>query len=91
MAKAKLTTTISKEEKEAIRLLIEKGMFESYSDFGRRAVARFLRDIEEYAEKKGVAVSIPKAKKDPEKREDNEEEKRVKDAEDIARFADSLF
>jgi Arc/MetJ-type ribon-helix-helix transcriptional regulator len=88
MARAKLTTTISKEEKEAIKLLIEKGMFGSYSDFARRAVARFLKDIEEYAEKKGVAVTIPKTQKKGAKKDDD---KKVKDAEEIARFADSLF
>jgi len=62
-------------------------MFESYSDFGRRAVARFLRDIKEYAEKKGVAVGIPGTGEDRKK----EEEDRVKNAQEIAQFADRLF
>lgn len=90
---AKITANIPKDQKDKIKILIEKGMFESYSDFGRRAVRRFLEEIDEYKDKKEgdrveKVTGAPKKKKSKGK---PATEKHIEDAKDIARFADQLF
>lgn len=91
---AKISANIPKDQKDKIKVLIDKGMFESYSDFGRRAVRRFLDEIDEYKDKKEIEritdVTGNPPKKKTKKAKPNPD-KQIDDARDIARFADQLF
>ncbi len=82
-----VSTKISKEDKEQIQVLVRKGMFTSMSDFHRTAVHWFLREIEEYKEKKKQAKKevIGKKPKPPKVRTDE------KDLEELQRFVDGLY
>jgi Arc/MetJ-type ribon-helix-helix transcriptional regulator len=90
---AKLSANIPKDHKDKITVLIEKGMFENYSDFGRRAVRRFLEEIDEYKDKKeGERVEKVTGKPPKEKPKGKPAaEKHIEDARDIARFADEIL
>lgn len=69
-------------DKEKIRHLVEKGFFESMTEFHKIAAQRLLRDLETYAEKKKTMK-----KKALEKPED----RIIKEMEELVKFADDLF
>ena len=70
------------EDKERIRHLVERGFFESMTEFHKIAAQRLLRDLEAYAEKKKMMK-----KKALEKPED----RIMKEMEELVKFADDLF
>ena len=70
------------EDKERIRHLVERGFFESMTEFHKIAAQRLLRDLETYAEKKKMMK-----KKALEKPED----RIIKEMEELVKFADDLF
>lgn len=82
MKKARISAKIPAEDKEKIRRLVEKGLFESMSEFHALAAKRLLRDLETYTEKK---------KKMKKKVLEKTEDKIIKDMKEIAKFVDDLF
>lgn len=82
MKDARISGRIPVEDKERIKLLVEKGLFESMSEFHKIAAQRLLRDLETYAEKK---------KKLKKKVFERPEDKIVKEMKELAKFADDLF
>ncbi len=82
-----VSTKINKEDKERVQALVNKGMFDSKSDFYRTAIRRFLREIEEYKEKKKQVLKEVLGKK-PETPDVETDEKDLKD---LQRFVDDLY
>lgn len=86
-----ISSKISVEDKEKVRLLVEKGAFSSASDFCRTAISRLLRDIEDYQEKKRKQKREILGERVEEKAEGYGEEEAEKDLEDLQRFVDELY
>lgn len=82
-----VSTKINKEDKERVQALVNKGMFDNKSDFYRTAIRRFLREIEEYKEKKKQVLKEVFGKK-PETPDVETDEKDLKD---LQRFVDDLY
>jgi len=82
MKYARISGKIPMEDKERIRHLVERGFFESMTEFHKIAAQRLLRDLETYAEKKKMMK-----KKALEKPED----RIIKEMEELVKFADDLF
>lgn len=70
------------EDKERIRHLVERGFFESMTEFHKIAAQRLLRDLETYAEKKKMMK---------EKALEKPEDRIIKEMEELVKFADDLF
>ncbi len=82
-----VSTKINKEDKERVQALVKKGTFDSMSDFYRTAIQRFLREIDEYQEKKKKVIKEVFGKK-PEAPEPESDEEDLKD---LQRFVDDLY
>lgn len=82
MKHAKISAKIPAEDKEKIKLLVEKGLFESMTEFHRIATKRLLKELETYAEKRN------KRKK---KILETPEDTIIKEMKELAKFADELF
>lgn len=85
--KVSISTKISKEEKEQIHALVNKGVFPSVSEFQRTAVHWFLKEIEDYKERKTQTLrkTDEKTAAAPEVETDEDE------LEDLQRFVDGLY
>lgn len=82
MKQERIYGKIPKEDKEKVKQLVKKGLFESQSEFHKIAARRLLRDLEEYA------INKKKTKK---KILGTTDDKIMKEMEEIAKFADELF
>ncbi len=82
MKYARISGKIPKDDKEKIKRLVEKGLFESMTEFYEIATRRLLEDLETYTEKK---------KKRKEKILKIPEDKIIKEMKELANFADELF
>ncbi|MFQ5815029.1 MAG: hypothetical protein ACE5G7_00845 [Candidatus Hydrothermarchaeaceae archaeon] len=82
-----VSTKISKEDKERIHALVNKGTFASTSDFYRMAIHRFLREIDEYQEKRKQALKEAIGLKPAPPEVETDE----KDLEELQRFVDDLY
>ncbi len=78
----RISAKIPAEDKEKVKGLVKKGLFESMTEFHRLAVRRLLRDLEEYAEKK---------KKVKKKIFEKPGDETIKDMKEIGKFVDELF
>lgn len=82
-----ISTKITKEDKDRIRAFVNKGMFPSFSEFYRTAVHRFLKELDEYQEKKKQAMNEA-MNKEPTSSEAETDEKEL---EELQRFVDELY
>ncbi len=82
MKYARISAKIPAEDKEKIKRLIEKGLFESMSEFHKVAARRLLRDLDAYTEKK------KRLKKKVFERPDD---RVIKEMKELAKFADDLY
>ncbi len=88
---AALSSKIPAEDREKIRILVEKGAFSSASDFCRTAISRLLRDIEDYQEKKRKQKAEMLGERAKEALEEENQEGVNEDLEDLQRFIDDLY
>lgn len=82
MKHARISGKIPVKDKEKIKRLVEKGLFESMTEFHKIATQRLLKDLETYAEKK---------KKLKKKILERPEDKIVREMKELTKFADELF
>ncbi|MEE8403739.1 MAG: hypothetical protein V3R93_08300 [Candidatus Hydrothermarchaeaceae archaeon] len=82
MKYARISAKIPVEDKEKIKRLVEKGLFESMSEFHKVAARRLLKDLDAYAEKK------KRLKKRVFERPDD---RVIKEMKELAKFADDLY
>lgn len=82
MKYARISAKIPIEDKEKIKRLVEKGLFESMSEFHKVAAQRLLKDLDTYTEKK------KRLKKKVFERPDD---RIIKDMKELAKFADDLY
>lgn len=82
MKYARISAKIPIEDKEKIKRLVEKGLFESMSEFHKVAAQRLLKDLDTYTEKK------KRLKKKVFERPDD---RVIKEMKELAKFADDLY
>lgn len=84
--KSRISGRISRRDKEKIRLLVEKNMFPSMSEFYRVAITRFLRELEVYEKKRVLKKKEALGRAREEEKEEVEREMR-----ELMRFVEDLY
>ncbi len=82
-----ISTKISIEDKKRIQILINKGNFDSFSEFYRTAISRFLNELEEYQEKKKQRSLEAMGEKPAAPKKESDEE----DLEELRKFVEDLY
>jgi Arc/MetJ-type ribon-helix-helix transcriptional regulator len=84
--RSRISGRIARKDKEKIRLLVEKKMFPSMSEFYRMAISRFLRELEAYEKKRVLEKKEALGRASEEERREVEKEMR-----DLIKFIEDLY